>query len=82
MNTQIFKTPTVEIDGHPWIMRNGVPCGTYEVVMSYLGRASTESAVGFVAKHNITKLKHGKFTIVPKPQIDAASGANSLGQTA
>ena len=74
-------TPTIEIDGHQWIQRAGVPCGTYETLTSYLGRASIESTVGFVARHNLTKLKHGKLTIVPKPQIDAASGVTELGHT-
>jgi len=70
-------TPTIEIDGHQWIVRAGVPCGTYATLTSYLGRASKESTVGFVARHNLTKLKHGKLTIIPKPQIDAATGATS-----
>ena len=74
-------TPTIEIDGHQWIQRAGVPCGTYETLTSYLGRASIASTVGFVARHNLTILKHGKLSIVPKPQIDAASGATSEGRT-
>ena len=76
------KTPTVEIDGHQWIQRAGKPCGTYETLRSYLGRASIESTVGFVARHNLTKLKHGKLTIVPKAEIDAATGATSQGRAA
>jgi hypothetical protein len=70
-------TPTIEIDGHQWIVRAGVPCGTYETLTSYLGRASVQSTVAFVARHNLTKLKHGKYTIIPKPQIDTATGATS-----
>ena len=60
-----MKTPTIEIDGHRWILRAGNPCGTYQTLTSYLGRASTNSTVGFVARHNLTKLKHGKETIGP-----------------
>ena len=74
-----MKTPTIEIDGHQWIVRAGVPCGTYETLTSYLGRASKESTVAFVARHNLKRLKHGKYTIVPKSQIDAASGVTELG---
>lgn len=74
-----MKTPTIEIDGHQWIVRAGVPCGSYETLTSYLGRASKESTVAFVARHNLKRLKHGKYTIVPKPQIDAASGVTELG---
>jgi hypothetical protein len=73
-------TPTIEIDGHQWIVRAGVPCGTYGTLTSYLGRASKASTVGFVARHNLTILKHGKLSIVPKPQIDDATGATSLDQ--
>ena len=76
MNTSI-KTPTIEIDGHQWIQRAGQPCGDYATLTSYLGKASIESTVNFVARHNLTKLKHGKKTIVPKAQIDAATGATS-----
>lgn len=36
------KTATIEIDGHQWIQRAGEPCGTYETLTSYLGRASIE----------------------------------------
>ena len=75
-------TPTIEIDGHQWIQRAGEPCGTYETLTSYLGRASIESTVGFVARHGLTKLKHGKLTIVPKAEIDAATGATSQGRAA
>jgi hypothetical protein len=81
MNSRI-KTPTIEIDGHQWIQRAGQPCGDYETLTSYLGRASTESTVNFVARHNLTRLKHGKKTIVPKAEIDAATGATSQGRTA
>ena len=81
MNTCI-NTPTIEIDGHQWIQRAGEPCGTYETLTSYLGRASIESTVGFVARHNLTKLKHGKLTIIPKAEIDAATGAISQGRAA
>jgi len=69
--------PTIEIDGYPWFLRAGEPFGTYETVTAYLGRRSVASSVAFVAKHNIKKLKHGKQTIVSKPQIDAATGATS-----
>ena len=75
-------TPTIEIDGYPWIVRAGVPYGTYKTLKSYLGSASIESTVGFVARHNLKKLKHGKLTIIPKPQIDAATGAISQRRTA
>ncbi len=75
-------TPTIEIDGHDWIQRAGEPCGTYETITSYLGRASIESTVGFVARHGLTKLKHGKLTIIPKAEIDAATGAISQVRTA
>jgi len=75
-------TPTIEIDGHEWIQRAGKPCGTYETITSYLGRASIESTVGFVARHGLTKLKHGKLTIIPKAEIDAATGATSQGRAA
>jgi hypothetical protein len=81
MNSRI-KTPTVEIDGHDWIQRAGRPCGTYETITSYLGKKSIESSVSFVARHNLTRLKHGKLTIVPKDQIDAATGATSQARTA
>ena len=74
-----MKTPTIEIDGHQWIVRAGVPYGTYQTLTSYLGRASKESTVAFVARHNLKRLKHGKYTIVPKPQIDVASGVTELG---
>ena len=75
-------SPTIEIDGYQWILRAGVPHGTYETLTEYLGRASKESTVGFVARHGLTKLKHGKLTIIPKPQIDAATGATSQGRAA
>jgi hypothetical protein len=71
----MINTPTIKIDGLPWIQRAGQPCGTYETITSYLGRASIQSTVNFVARHNLTRLKHGKFTIVPKAEIDAATGA-------
>ena len=74
-----MKTPTIEIDGHEWFERAGKPCGTYETLTSYLGRASINSTVGFVARHNLTKLKHGKLTIVPKGEVDAATGATANG---
>jgi len=73
--TTSINTPTVEIDGHHWIMRAGRPCGTYETVTSYLGRSSIDSTINFAARHNLTKLKHGKFTIIPKDQIDRVTGA-------
>jgi hypothetical protein len=81
MSTRI-KTPTIEIDGHQWIQRAGQACGDYETLTSYLGKASTESTVNFVARHNLTRLKHGKLTIVPKAEIDAATGATSQARTA
>ena len=80
MNSHI-KTPTIEIDGHQWIQRAGQACGDYETLTSYLGKASTESTVNFVARHNLTRLKHGKKTIVPKAEIDAATGAIEKGGT-
>ena len=76
MNSRI-KTPTIEIDGQQWIQRAGQPHGTYETLTSYLGKASIESTVNFVARHNLTRLKHGKLTIVPKAQVDAATGATA-----
>jgi hypothetical protein len=75
--TSHIKTPTIEIDNHHWILRAGQPCGDYEKLTSYLGMASTESTVNFVARHNLKRIKHGKFTIVPKAQIDAATGATT-----
>ena len=81
MKTRI-KTPTIEIDGHQWIQRAGQPCGDYVTLTSYLGKASIESTVNFVARHNLTRLKHGKKTIVPKAEIDAATGAISQARTA
>ena len=77
-----LKTPTIEIDGHQWIRRAGQACGTYETLTSYLGMSSIESAVNFCARHNLTRLKHGKLTIVPKAQVDAATGAISQARTA
>ena len=77
-----LKAPTVEIDGYNWIQRAGRPCGTYETITAYLGKGSIESSVNFVARHNLTRLKHGKNTIVPKDEIDAATGATSQARTA
>ena len=75
-------TPTIEIDGYQWFLRAGEPYGTYATLTAYLGRASVASTVGFVARHKIKKLKHGKHTIVSKPQVDSVTGATSPGRAA
>ena len=79
--TSRITTPTVEADGHNWIQRAGRLWGDYETLASYTG-GSIQSTVNFCARHNLTRVKHGKNTIVPKDQIDAATGAISQARTA
>lgn len=73
MNAKSIKTPTIEIDGHHWYQREGQPFGDYDTLTSYLGRKSKASIAGFVSRHNLDVLKHGRLSIVSKAQIDAAS---------
>lgn len=71
-----MNTPTVHLDGQEWIQRAGTLWGTYHTVKSYLGFCSTGSAIAFAARHNLKRLKHGKYTILSKDQIDSVSGAS------
>ena len=80
--TSRITTPTVEVDGQNWIQRAGRLWGDYETLTSYGGRSSIESTVNFCARHNLTRVKHGKHTIVPKDDFDAATGAVSKRRSA
>ena len=71
-----MTTPTVTQDGHHWIQRAGKLWGTYKTIQSYLGLGSTESAVSYAARHNLKRLKHGKYTILSKDQVDQVTGAS------
>ena len=75
-----MATPTVELDGHQWIQRAGFLWGTYQTVSSYIGYKKPEAVANFALRHNLTRIKHGKKTLLRKDQVDLTTGANSLGQ--
>jgi hypothetical protein len=72
-----MKTPTVKIDGHQWYQRAGKLWGNYKTVASYIGYKSPQAVANFALRHNLTRIKHGKQTIVLKDQVDEKSGAIS-----
>ena len=75
-----MTTPTVELDGHQWIQRAGQLWGTYRTISSYIGYKKPEAVANFALRHNLTRIKHGKQTLLRKDQVDLTTGANSLGQ--
>ena len=70
-------TPSKKItqDGHAWIQRAGTLWGTYKIIQSYIGFSSAESVIAYAARHNLRRIKHGKFTLLSKDQVDAKTGA-------
>ena len=76
-----MNTPTVTQDGHDWIQRAGKLWGTYKTFKSYMGFGSDESVIAYAARNNLRRLKHGKYTILSKDQVDSVSGATSEGCT-
>ena len=72
-----MNTPTVTQDGHDWIQRAGKLWGTYKTFKSYMGFGSDESVIAYAARHNLRRLKHGKYTILSKDQVDSVTGAAS-----
>ena len=70
------KTPTVTQDGHEWLQRAGYLWGTYNTIRSYIGFRSTESVIAYAARNNLRRIKHGKFTLLRKDQVDRATGAS------
>lgn len=68
-------SPTVTQDGHEWIQRAGSLWGTYKTIRSYIGFCSTESVIAYAARHNLRRIKHGKFTLLRKDQVDQVTGA-------
>ncbi len=70
-----MNTPTIELEGHQWIQRAGRLWGTYQTYASYLGRKSPNSVACFAVRHNLTRIKHGKHTLLSKDQVDSTTGA-------
>jgi len=68
-------TPTVERDGHFWIQRAGFLWGNYETVSSYIGYSTSQSIANFALRHNLTRIKHGRTTLLRKDEVDATTGA-------
>ena len=69
------NSPTVTQDGHEWVQRAGHLWGTYETVRSYIGFRSSESVISYAARHNLRRIKHGKYTLLRKDQVDLVTGA-------
>jgi hypothetical protein len=70
------SSPTVTQDGHEWVERAGYLWGTYKTIRSYIGFCSIESVVAYAARHNLRRIKHGKYTLLRKDQVDHVSGAD------
>lgn len=73
----LASSPTVTRDGHEWIQRAGYLWGTYKTYRSYLGFGSPESVIAYAARHNLRRIKHGKYTLLCKDQVDSVTGATS-----
>ena len=71
-------SPTVTQDGHEWIQRAGHLWGTYTTYKSYLGFWSNESVIAYAARHNLRRIKHGKYTLLRKDQVDSSTGAGDV----
>ena len=67
---------TVTQDGYEWIQRGGYLWGGYPTIKSYMGFSSVESVVTWAYRHNLKKIKHGKYTLIRKDQVDKVSGAS------
>lgn len=72
----LTSSPTVTQDGHEWIQRAGSLWGTYKTIRSYIGFVSAESVIAYAARHNLRRIKHGKYTLLSKNQVDAKTGAS------
>ena len=66
---------TVKQDGYEWIVRAGKLWGTYEQFASYLGRESSKSVTIYAANKKLTRIKHGKYTLLNKDEVDRVTGA-------
>jgi len=62
-----MSSPTVTQDGYEWFQRAGFLWGTYRTIQSYIGFGSPE--------HNLKRIKHGKYTLLRKDQVDQVTGA-------
>lgn len=70
-----MSSPTVTEDGYEWFQRAGFLWGNYRTIQSYIGFGSTESVISFAARHNLKRIKHGKYTLLRKDQVDQVTGA-------
>lgn len=70
-----MSSPTVTQDGYEWFQRAGFLWGTYRTIQSYIGFGSTESVISFAARNNLKRIKHGKYTLLRKDQVDQVTGA-------
>jgi len=67
------KSPNASIeDGFPVFMRGGIPYMTVESATSYMGK-STAGFYVWVNTHGISRVKHGRYTLYSKHDIDTAS---------
>jgi len=69
-------SPTFTQDGHEWVQRAGYLWGTYKTIRSYIGFSSAESVIAYAARHNLRRIKHGKYTLLRKDQVDHVTGAD------
>jgi hypothetical protein len=42
-----------------------------------MGFGSDESVIAYAARHNLKRIKHGKYTLLRKDQVDSVTGAAS-----
>ena len=61
-------------DGLPWINRAGRLWGTYKTCAEYMGQAPGSFAT-YVWRHNLKTIKHGRWSLVSKEELDRKSGA-------
>ena len=77
-----MTTSNIIQDGREWIQRAGFLWGNYKDFQDYIGFSSPESVIAFAARHNLKRIKHGKYTLLRKDQVDSVTGATSQGRAA
>lgn len=68
------KKNMVEEDKYFWFKKAGLLWGTYDTMSAYTGIARSSFPV-YVWRHNIKTIKHGRFTLASKLDVDQKSGA-------
>lgn len=68
------KKKFVVEDGFEWIPRAGQLWGTYDTCAEYCG-GSRSTFPNYVFRHGIRTIKHGRFTLANKHDLDRKSGA-------